>query len=219
MMKITKALLTAVVVLTIGGGYSAETFNLSDLKNYHKEFKSESIGACSQSSTKTYEDYRAITNTASVQYRIIHEEMTVDPATGFLLDKDGFMGVAMGYQFGELGSRYYVELDSGIVVPVKKIDAKAAEHAQDGCSAGADASVIEFVIDSEIGAEYFGNSNGLVSWGNFNNYDALKGNIVDIEKVSDEKLETGVVYHDTQRDESQKADDFTDSFALVSGGY
>lgn len=202
----------------VTSGFTASDFSLADLKNYHKEFKSESIGACSSSSTKTYEDYRAITDKASKQYKIIHNEMTVDETTGFLFDKDGFIGVAMAYNFGEIGTRYYVELDTGIIIPVIKVDAKASVDAPDGCSAGGDASVIEFVIDSNIAKEYFGASNGLASWGNFNNYKYLKGNIQDIELVLDEKVEEGVIY-DEEVEDFDKEEQFHDGIKMVKGGY
>ena len=208
----------ALLGMIVTAGYSPDDFSLADLKDYHKEFRSESVGACSASSTKTYEDYRAITDTASIQWRLIHNDMTVDETTGFLVDKDGFIGVAMGYSFGALGTRYYVELDTGIIIPVIKIDAKAAEHAPDGCSAGHDASVIEFVIDSNIAKEYFGAANGLASWGNFNNYEYLRGNIQDIELVLDEKFEEGIVYEDHLTEEDSELA-YGDQVEVIEGGY
>ncbi len=217
-----RTVLTITLTLAAGvltSGYSADTFKLSDLKNYHKEFVSESIGACSTSSTKTYEDYRAITNTGSKQWQIIHNEMTVDPTTGFLVDEDGFIGVAMGYSFGEIGSRYYVELDTGIIIPVIKVDAKAATDASNGCSANADASVIEFVIDSDIAYAYFGGGNGLANNGNFNNYDALNGSIVDIERVSEERIEDSIVYDEEVSEDILKADEAGDNITLVKDGF
>ena len=141
--------LAGAAILTCTSGFTQGEFSLAKLKNYKKEFKSVSIGACSTSSTKTYEDYRMITSVGSAQYQYIHNHCTVDEKTGFLIDEEGFMGVAMGYAFGEIGSRYYIELDTGITIPVVKVDAKASEHAPNGCSAASDASVIEFVIDTD----------------------------------------------------------------------
>lgn len=192
--KILSALFVGVIYVTTAG-FTKDDFSIEHFKNYKREFVSESIGACSTSSTKTYEDYRMITNTGSAQYKYIHEHMTVDKETGFLFDEDGFVGVAMGYQFGEIGSRYYVVLDTGNIIPVVKVDSKAAVHAENGCSANADASVIEFVIHEGISREYFGQGpTGLAAYGNFNNYEYLNGKIVDIEKVTDQKIEEGIVY-------------------------
>ena len=200
-------------------GYTPGTFSLSKLKNYKKEFKSVSIGACSTSSTKTYEDYRLITSVGSAQYQYIHNHCTVDEETGFLIDEEGFMGVAMGYSFGEIGSRYYIELDTGITIPVVKVDSKAAEHAPNGCSASSDASVIEFVIDADKAMAYFGGANGLASSGNFNNYKYLKGRISDIERVTDERIETGIFYFSEIEEDEPKSTEEFDQIRLVEGGF
>lgn len=200
-------------------GFTMEEFSLSQLKNYEREFKSVSIGACNTSSTKTYEDYRMITDPASRQYKHIHTHMTVDPTTGFLLDEDGFIGVALGYLFGEIGTRYYIVLDTGIIIPVVKIDAKASVDATDGCSANVNASVIEFVIDADVAYEYFGGGNGLVNNGNYNNHQYLNGHILDFELVLDEKIEDGVIYETKLKDVKKMSEDLSDFIKMVEGGY
>ena len=215
---LTSALAGAALLFT-GSGFAREDFTLAKLKDYKKEFKSVSIGTCSSSSTKTYEDYRMITSTGSAQYQYIHNNCEVDEETGFLLDEEGFIGVAMGYNFGPIGSRYYIVLDTGITIPVVKVDDKAAVDAPNGCSAALDASVIEFVIDSDRAKQYFGGSNGLASSGNFNNYEYLNGSIADIEKVSDEPIETGVIYTDSLVQEKDKRTETSDKVKLVEGGF
>lgn len=200
-------------------GFTLEEFSLSKLRNYEREFKSQSIGACNTSSTKTYEDYRMITDPSSRQYRHIHTHMSVDPTTGFLLDEDGFIGVALGYLFGEIGTRYYIVLDTGIIIPVVKIDAKASVDATDGCSANLNASVIEFVIDADIAYDYFGGGNGLVNNGNYNNYEYLNGHILDFELVLDEKIEDGVIYEKMLPDVFKKTESIGDLIKMVEGGY
>ncbi len=158
--------------------------NLYRLRNYTKKFDSEEVNLCGTSSGKTYEDYRMITDPASNQYRLIHRSLKVDPKTGFLYDKDGFIAAALGYQFGEIGSRYYFTLDTGIVLPLIKADAKAPVDASDGCQVDINRTVIEFVIDSEASERYFGKGpNGYILNGNFNNDMRLAGNIVKMEKV------------------------------------
>ena len=211
--------LAGAAILTCTSGFTQGEFSLAKLKNYKKEFKSVSIGACSTSSTKTYEDYRMITSVGSAQYQYIHNHCTVDEKTGFLIDEEGFMGVAMGYSFGEIGSRYYIELDTGITIPVVKVDAKASEHAPNGCSASSDASVIEFVIDTDKAIAYFGGANGLASSGNFNNYKYLKGSICDIEQVLDEKIETGIVYCFRLDADQLKSTEEYDHVRIVQGGF
>ena len=215
---LTCALAGAALILT-SSGFSREDFALSKLKNYKKEFKSVSIGACSTSSTKTYEDYRMITSVGSAQYQYIHNHCKVDEETGFLLDEEGFIGVAMAYNFGPIGSRYYIVLNTGITIPVVKVDAKAAVDAPNGCSAALDASVIEFVIDSDRAIEYFGGANGLASSGNFNNFEYLNGSIADIEKVTDEPIETGVIYTDSIGQDKDKKTETPDEIKLVEGSF
>ncbi len=206
------------LVLFTNAGFKTDEFTFTAFKNYEREFKSQSFGACSSSSTKTYEDYRMITDPQSRQYRHIHEHMTVDPVSGFLYDEDGFIGVALGYQFGAIGTRYYIVLDTGIILPVVKIDAKAAVDATDGCSANLNASVIEFVIDSDVAYSFFGGNNGYVNNGNYNNYEYFRGNILDFELVLDEKLEDGVIY-DEAPDEPENQKDYFEPEILVQGGY
>ncbi len=217
--KMTCAIAALSLLLLTTSGFKLEEFSLSQLKNYEREFKSQSIGACNTSSTKTYEDYRMITSTGSRQYQHIKNHMTVDPTTGFLLDEDGFIGVALGYLFGEIGTRYYIVLDTGIILPVVKIDAKASVDATDGCSANLNASVIEFVIDSDVAYDYFGGGNGLVNNGNYNNYEYLRGNILDFELVLDEKIEEGVIYEKSLNEVNKATEAFGDLIKMVEGGY
>lgn len=158
-------------------------FHLERLRNYTERYPSTSIGACSSSSVKPYEDYRMINDETSRQYQYIQNNMKVDWRTGLLVNQRGFIGAAMGYRFGDIGSEYYVELDTGITIPVVKIDEKAPVDAPDGCSATGDTSVIEFVIDEDKAIRYFGSGNGYACNGNFNNYEYLQGNIKDIRKV------------------------------------
>lgn len=204
-------------------GFKAEEFSIENLDQYNKEFKSEEIEVCSSSSTKTYMPYTAITAKGSKQYKYIQNHMTVDQTTGMLYDEDGFIGAALGYNFGDIGERYYFTLDSGIVLPIVKVDAKASSDAPNGCSHAADASVIEFVIDAKIASEYFGaGPTGLVKQGNFNNDTRFKGSITKIEKVLDEKIEEGVYYDekevDTQESEKNLIGD-ADTELQLQGGF
>lgn len=189
-----KKLLLCLFIVFTCCGFTPEEFDIDDFYEYEKEYKTEDVALCSTSSTKTYESYRAITNTASKQYQLL-SAMTIDETTGFLYDEDGFIAVAMGSYFGPLGSRFYVTLDSGNVIPVIKADAKSDSHTVNGCAAEGEGSVIEFIIDEYVSRNYFGQGpSGLASYGNFNNDDHFRGRIVRIERVLDEKIEEGVVY-------------------------
>ena len=123
-------------------------FDLDSLYDYQKEFKTEELDICSANTAKTYMDYRMTTVVDSRQYQFIHNFLTVDKKTGFLYDEDGFIAVALGSYYGEIGDRYYFTLESGIVLPLVKAEEKADEDTDAmGCYHTLDGSVVEFVID------------------------------------------------------------------------
>ena len=196
MKKMIKIILASLLFFVLAGFKDAEVdFNIDSLKEYQKAFESEEIGVCSTSSTKTYMDYRAITDRSSKQYKYIRDNMMLDETTGFLVDEDGFIGVALGSYYGVIGDRYYVTLESGVVLPLVKVEEKADGDTDGGCYHYSDGSVIEFVIDVDYADSYFGQyGNGLILSGNYNNYDLFKGKIEKVEKVSDVKRDDYVVF-------------------------
>ena len=173
-----------------------ETFDLERLYDYQKEYKTEELSVCSLNTAKTYMDYRMTTVVSSRQYQFMHNECTVDKTTGFLYDKEGFIAVALGSYYGEIGDRFYFTLETGIVLPLVKAEEKAdVDTDGQGCYHTEDGSVIEFVIDDEYAWNYFGGySNGLVLDGNYNNYSLFEGSIVKVEKVLDEKKDKVMTY-------------------------
>lgn len=172
-------------------------FSIDKLSSNENEFKSESIETCGIGTVKSYMDYRAITDTASKQYRYIQENMTVDEETGFLYDKDGFIGAALGSYYGVIGDRFYFTFENGVTIPIVKIESKAnIDTDNKNCYNPNDNSVIEFVVDKDIANEYFGYyGNGLVLSGNYGNYFLFKGDIIKVEKVLDEKITNDVDYN------------------------
>jgi len=158
--------------------------NVKKFAHYRKMLGAEEIEVCASSSGKTYEDYRMITDETSNQYKLIKSKLKVDKKTGFLYDKDGFLAVALGYQFGPVGTRYYFTLDTGIVLPLIKTDEKDPKDASDGCAVDINGTVIEFVIDADAALKHFGTiTNGLVLDGNYNNSPDFAGSIVKIERI------------------------------------
>lgn len=199
--KMKKGLLITLSLLLIAilSGFSLNSdsaFDIGDLYDTQRIYETNELEACALGETKTYMDYRTITSTTSQQYRYISAHMEVDERTGFLLDEDSFIGVALGSYFGGIGDKFYITLDTGIVLPVIKIDEKADQHTDsNNCAHRIDGSVVEFVIDSNRAAQFFGSyGNGLVLQGNFSNYPLFKGSIEKIEKATDEKKENYVVY-------------------------
>lgn len=143
--------------------------------------------ACGNSSTKTYMDYRAITNRDSAQYKYIQSNMTI--RDGLLYDVDGSIGVALGSWWGAIGTKWTVELSNGQIYDIVKIDEKSDNHTINGCRHIGDGSVIEFVIDTNTVPSNWWGSNGLVFNGNFNNSPQFNGEIVRIGKKYTYKVE------------------------------
>jgi hypothetical protein len=171
-------------------------FDINDLYDYQKEFKTEELSVCSLNTAKTYMDYRMTTLVSSRQYQFLNYECTVDTETGFLYDEEGFIAVALGSYYGEIGDRFYFTLDSGVVLPLVKGEEKDdGDTNSTNCFQKWDGSVIEFVISDEYAANYFGaNGNGYVLDGNYNNYSLFQGSIAKVERVLDEKSEDIVSY-------------------------
>ena len=157
-------------------------FSIDTLSSTEKKYKTEPIETCGIGSVKSYMDYRAITDTASKQYRFIQEHMTVDEETGFLYDEDGFIGAALGSFYGVIGDRFYFTFENGVTIPIVKIESKAnIDTDSKNCYNPNDNSVIEFVIDKNIANEYFGEyGNGLVLSGNYGNHSLFKVQIIKI---------------------------------------
>ncbi len=165
-MKRIFKLLTVLFIFLLISGFTyinedkednTSTFELGDLYNYQKAFKSEEIDVCASGVAKTYMDYRATTARNSRQYKFIHNNLTVDETTGFLYDEDGFIGVALGSFYGEIGDRFYFTLESGVVLPLVKCEEKAdGDTDGSGCYHLSDNSVMEFVIDKNYALNYFG---------------------------------------------------------------
>ncbi|MBQ6126438.1 MAG: hypothetical protein IJI77_05415 [Erysipelotrichaceae bacterium] len=203
-MKRLATVIVILLVMLLASGFSfsvyddseEKTFSLDDLYDYQKEYKTEELSVCSLNTAKTYMDYRMTTVVSSRQYQFIHNRCTVDRRTGFLYDEEGFIAVALGSYYGEIGDRYYFTLETGIVLPLVKAEEKADEDTNSsGCYHVEDGSVIEFVIDSDYARSYFSTySNGLVLDGNYNNYSLFRGSIVKVEKALDEKREDLVTY-------------------------
>jgi hypothetical protein len=163
------------------------TFSLQNkvmqAKEYTIEYLKEDINVCSTSSVKTYMDYRAIKSRDSKQYKYINENMTVNELTGLLEDDDGFIGIALGSYFGEIGEKYIFTLDTGKELKFVKVEAKSDNHTINGCYHSVDNSVIEFVVNTTITKEYFNSTGKYILNGNFNNTEEFAGKISSIVKI------------------------------------
>lgn len=142
--------------------------------------QSNEIEPCSTNSQKTYMDYRMITSQSSNQFNFIQNHMTIKD--GYLLDEQGYIGVALGSWFGEIGTRLVFTLEDGKEIYVVKIDEKDDKHTVNGCEHSIDGSVIEFVIDTT----YFPLSeNGFIYNGNFDNVEWFNGEIKSLRYITE----------------------------------
>lgn len=175
---------------------NSKEFDIDNIPSFEKHYVSEDFDMCGIGSVKSYMDYRLITSPSSKQFRYIYEHMNVDNETGFLYDKDGFIGAALGSHFGVIGDKFYFTLENGVTLPIVKIESKADRDTDSSnCYNPYDNSVIEFVIDTDIANYYFGQfGNNLVLSGNYGNYYAYRGNIVKVEKVSEESINNNLNY-------------------------
>ena len=134
---------------------------------------------------KTYMSYAAITDTSSPQHHYkVNMKLNYNDALYYHKDYVEYVGVAMGSYFGPIGTFYNIVLDSGEVVKVVKVEHKANKHTinEAGVQHYKDSSVIEFMVNVEVGHKIYSNNNGLVNNGNFNK-GRFKGNIVEIYRV------------------------------------
>lgn len=154
-------------------GYSKSELQLDSSKY-------EPIEVCSASSTKSYMDYSKITSPSSKQYKYTRELMTIND--GLLYSDDGYIGVALGSYFGDIGSKFIFKLSSGVELKLIKVEEKSDKHTNNGCDHQEDKSVIEFVVDSVTNKFYIGD-NGYIASGNYNNLDIFSGSIIEILKV------------------------------------
>ena len=103
-----------------------------------------------QSTFKSYESYKSITNTKSPQYKLQQEAYTGDYGIRMV---DGRYCVAMGsYWATEIGTKMDVYLESGEVIPVILGDNKQDCHTTNKHRVGTgNKDVLEFIVDtSEI---------------------------------------------------------------------
>jgi len=151
-------------------------FDMLEKDNFYDKFVD--IRVCSASSSKTYMSHTLISRN-SIQGKFIEANMTIKD--GFLYDQDGFIGVALGSYFGNIGDRFIFTLDSGIELKLIKIERKADKHTFNGCEQRWDKSVIEFVIDPSTNLIPRA-SNGYIAQGNFNNLEQFRGRIARVRK-------------------------------------
>lgn len=153
-----------------------------DCNKYSSELYSMWTHDTGGSTKKTYMDYRAITNTASNQYKFQQRKDVWVDEYGFLVQNSEWYVVAMGSYWGEIGDKFLIYLKNGEIISVVIGDIKADRHTDSKNYAHAtDGHVIEFLIDSD--AAYMGSVG--IKWKGLINkaFPQWDSKIVDICKV------------------------------------
>ena len=105
------------------------------------------IAVPENTSRKTWMDYRAVTDTNSLQYELISRAVHADNG---LLYIDGHVAVALGSQLGPVGSKYIVEMSTGEELRLIKADEKQDQHTAGGEGwVGTDGHLMELVVDTD----------------------------------------------------------------------
>lgn len=129
---------------------------------------------------KSYMDYRTITDVSSAQYQLIHSDQICVGSDGLLYDNDGYIGVALGSVFGEIGDKFIINTSSGQTIHVIKLDEKSDQDTIDGIYHKSDGSVIEFLVDTDMISASYPES---YTMGNFNYEDKFSGYVTSVTKV------------------------------------
>lgn len=118
-----------------------------------------------------------ITDFSSKQYQFIQSYIEIG-ADGLLYSQDGFIGVALGSYYGEIGDRFILTFEDQRKIGVIKIEAKADEHTINGCSQFIDGSMVELIIDINKTQDTYAQA---MLMGDFNYSALFNGRIVDVE--------------------------------------
>lgn len=73
---------------------------------------------------KPYMDYRKITDKTSKQYKFINQDNVSVNDKGMLMLDEEFYCVALGYYFGDIGTKYIITFETGQMIKVVKAESK-----------------------------------------------------------------------------------------------
>ena len=99
---------------------------------------------CTDSTFKSYMDYRMITNTSSEQYKLQQSAYTNEQG---LREYKGFILVAVASRYGNVGDILAIDLEADSIYAIIG-DIKDKGH--DGCSSDRDGSMVEFIVDTQV---------------------------------------------------------------------
>jgi hypothetical protein len=116
-----------------------------------------------------------------LRYSDAYGKIITKDSNGLLKDRDGYIAVALGSHFGQIGDRFIFELENGQQVKAIQVEYKNDIHTDSGYAQKWDKSVIEFVLSDKETVEQGKYKAGLS--GNFNQFDEFKGEITNVWKV------------------------------------
>ena len=132
---------------------------------------------CEHTNFKSYMDYRMITNTSSQQYKLVHSGI-FNTNNGLLITNDGYVAIALGSRFGEIGDKFLVKFDNGFSFKAIKVDEKADSDTINHCHHASDGSLVEFVVDKY---NLRSNNNLAYKMGDISYVEGFSGNITSIK--------------------------------------
>lgn len=129
---------------------------------------------------KPYMDYRKMTDETSKQYKFINQENVSVNEKGMLMLDEEFYCVALGYYFGDIGSKYIITLETGQKIKVVKAESKNPIHTDNEGYLAQNGHIVEFLVDTN--SNYL-RENKVFYHGNIGALEMFKGNIIQIEKI------------------------------------
>lgn len=124
-----------------------------------------------------------ITNKASKQYDLVHNKL-IKSDDGLLRDEDGYIAVALGSHYGNIGDRFIIKFRNSKSVNVIKADEKDDKDTVKGCYHKSDGSIIEVIVDTKKINNFYPEARIM---GDFNYSDLFNGEIKEVYKVIDEE--------------------------------
>lgn len=134
----------------LSGDISADDTLLDEEVNVdmvRQEETTESIGdATVYPACKPWMDYRAVTDTASLQYELISQASHEDNG---LLTIDGYYLAALGSAWGEVGSRYEMRIGDKTVRMIKADEKQDAHTLNNERLVGLNGHLTEMIVDTD----------------------------------------------------------------------
>lgn len=147
--------------------------------------------------TKTYMDYKAVTDTSSVQYALLNNKKA-ETKDGFRM-YDGYYCVALGSYYGTaIGTKFYITLSNGRTLRCILGDQKSDRHTdKNHMFAVNNKDIVEFIVDDIQ-----------LPGGDVSAVDGFEGSIVSIKRIlKPEVIDfNGVVYVQQNKDAKDPKD-------------